>query len=378
MITSTGHYIFGSITETGRFVVNNLTETGESTGVDISTPLSLTGSVGLSYDVTGTLAVSNHITGVVGIRLGSAGDNLLSCSVGIGLSASGSLSMAKVLSGSAGISLNVSGSLSTPNLLSGSAGIGLRVSGQFDKGVVITGVAGISLGVSGNISVPNRLTATAGVGLSVSGSMSAPVLLSGSVGISLDAGGSLTIPLVITGSVGVTLDAHGTLWVSEDILGDVGEVVADAVTAWVMNTATGGHAEYTNYPFNSFLKRGSDYYGCNSDGIYKLTGKTDAGQQIKWSVKTGITTFGMRNRKYVPDARLVMRADGDVSLRTIVDEQIDRSNMLAPCDDRNGLHARRIKLAKGLRGTSWQFEVSGEEAADISGFEVEPLESART
>lgn len=358
MITSTGRYTSGGITETGRFAVNNLTETGESTGVDISIPLSL--------------------TGVVAIRLGSAGDNLLSCSVGIGLSASGSLSMSKVLIGSADIRLSVSGSLSTPNLLSGSAGIRFDVSGRFAKGALVTGVSGISLGISGTISVPNRLTATAGIGLSVSGGLSVPVRLVGSISVSLDAGASLTIPLMISGSAALSLDATGTLRVSEDILGDVGEVVADAVTAWVMNTATGGHAEYTNYPFNSFFKHGSDHYGCNSEGIYKLTGKTDAGQQIKWSVKTGITTFGMRNRKYVPDARLIMRADGDVSLRTIIDEQIDHSNMLSPHNDRNGQHARRIKMPKGLRGTSWQFEVSGEEPADIAGLEVEPLVSVRT
>lgn len=318
----------------------------------------VTGVVGISYDITGTLAVSNHITGVASVRLGSAGDNLLSCTAGVGLSASGSMSLSKMLSGSAGIKLDASG--------------------RFTKGAVVTGIAGISLGLSGSISVPNRLTATAGIGLSVSGSLAAPVSLTGAVGISLAAGGSLTIPLVVTGSVGITLDAGGTLWVSGDIIGDVGEVVADAVTAWLMNTATGGHAEYTNYPFNSFFKHGSDYYGCNSEGIYKLAGDTDAGQRVKWAVKTGITTFGVRNRKYVPNARLIMRANGDVSLRTIIDEQTDRSNLLAPCDDRNGLHARRIKLAKGLRGTSWQFEVSGEEAADIASFEVEPLESART
>jgi hypothetical protein len=177
--------------------------------------------------------------------------------------------------------------------------------------------------------------------------------------------GSVEFEMAVSGSISTELE--------------LAAAVSGAVTAWVVNLTTGGHSAYSNFTFNSFFRLGDDYYGCHDTlGICKLTGETDNGTAIEWEVVTPVTTFGKRNRKYVYDARVIMRANSDVNLKEIVDEQLSVDNLIAVDDGRNGIHARRIKLPKGVNGTAWQFELSGNGPADISSLDVEPLTSQRT
>lgn len=151
------------------------------------------------------------------------------------------------------------------------------------------------------------------------------------------------------------------------------------ISAYIMNTTTAGHSVYSDYNFNSFFRLNGSYYGCNSTGIYRLDGATDNGTVINWRVKTPISDFGTYSLKFVHDARLIMRTDGDIELGYVVDEQTKRTDAISYSDERQGLHARRIKLPKGVKGTDWQFEVSGSGVtADIKELSITPLVSQRT
>lgn len=279
------------------------------------------------------------------------------------------------IEGTVRIDLTVSGTASTPNTVTGVARISVAASGIVASNNMLSGTTRISLTATGSMSTPKVLIGAARIGITASGTMSAQIALSGTVSIPISASGTLSVPVKIAGSVGISLAVSGTIVPYQAIA----DAVAGAVTAWVVNTATGGHSTYDNFNFNSFFRLGNDYYGCSDAGFVKLSGTTDNGTAISWKAKTGITTFSNVHRKYVHDARVTMRADGDVALREIVDEETDISNALIPDDDRNGVHARRVKLPKGVRGTAWQFELSGTGTmADIKLLEVDPILSQRT
>lgn len=154
------------------------------------------------------------------------------------------------------------------------------------------------------------------------------------------------------------------------------QVVAPT-SAVILNTATGGHGQYTNYPFTDMFRLGSDYYGVNSSGVYRLSGLLDDATEIPWIGTTGVTDFGARQKKYAPDAYIHLRQTKDVNFRTIVDEQKDRGGYVIEPDDNPGLHRRRVKLAKGLSGTDWQISVDGVGSVNIGSVEVIPLASQR-
>jgi hypothetical protein len=145
----------------------------------------------------------------------------------------------------------------------------------------------------------------------------------------------------------VTGVSREALRFSERILGMLVEV-DDLV--WVVNLKTGGHAQYT--------------------------GALDGSVPVEGYAVTGVTDFGIPNKKNVPDAFLHMRAGADVELATITDEQLEVGGYTISSDDQAGLHRRRIQLARGIRGTNWQFKVSGSDFT-IKSLEVPPVTSQR-
>lgn len=149
--------------------------------------------------------------------------------------------------------------------------------------------------------------------------------------------------------------------------------------AWIMNTESAGHGVYTNYPFASMFRLGADYFGViEGAGVYKLAGTTDAGTEIPWQAISATTDFGVHTCKYVHDAYCNIRTTGDVLLRTIVDEQHDVGDYVMEADENPGIHRRRFKLGKGLKGTSWQINIRGQAATVLQKLELVPISSSRS
>lgn len=128
------------------------------------------------------------------------------------------------------------------------------------------------------------------------------------------------------------------------------DVLSDDTTAWCVNLATGGHSRYTG----------------------PLDGSQTA---ITGRVVTAVSQLGSDRTKYVPDLYVTGRLDADLTVTTITDEQTRRDYPL-PADNRQGLHRRRLKLARGIKGTSWQFTVSGT-GFTLRSIEVPPIASQR-
>lgn len=128
---------------------------------------------------------------------------------------------------------------------------------------------------------------------------------------------------------------------------------------WVFNAETFAASRYTNYDFNSFAAYQGRYYGANSQGLYELTGATDAGVNIPASIMFGRMNFGTSRLKRMLRAYLGGTSDGKMVLRVVGDDGALRTykTNVALSDP---VRYKRVDPAKGLSAHYWQFEITNE------------------
>lgn len=147
--------------------------------------------------------------------------------------------------------------------------------------------------------------------------------------------------------------------------------------AWVLNTDSLGVTQYTNFPFDGLTSHGGRSFGLTATGLYELTGDDDDGAPIEALLRTGLTDFGTSYRKALPRAYLYLAQDGGVYLRVTTEWAGKRRQVWYTVTGRPSADAalRRVKLSRGLRGTSWQFEIANIDggALDLRGAEVVPM-----
>lgn len=151
---------------------------------------------------------------------------------------------------------------------------------------------------------------------------------------------------------------------------DSGEYVA-----WVLNTESAGLSSYTNYPFNSFAKVAGRYYGLTGAGLYRLDGGTDEGAAINSRIRAGMSDFGSRALKNIPDAYVAYTSDGTLLLRTITvnkrtGEKEAANYRLVP-RGASALRENRFQMGRGVQSVDWDFEL---ENIDGSDFSLESIE----
>lgn len=151
-------------------------------------------------------------------------------------------------------------------------------------------------------------------------------------------------------------------------------------STWLINLSTKAFATYINYNFNSFFKYGGKYYGCASDGIYLLEGEDDDGYEIAARLQSGVTDFGFREHKLIDDVYVNMRAEKDTYISLLSNEQKKRTEYTITFDDYEGLKRRRVKTAKGIRGSTWQLTIDNTAggAVDATHAEVRTRYSQRS
>ena len=175
--------------------------------------------------------------------------------------------------------------------------------------------------------------------------------------------GAATVLFSLARAFGAMSESHG------------GAVIVPPATVdgWTVNLATGGHTQFTNWQFNSLFELNGQRYACNDTGLFRLTGNRDGDAVIDGCVISGVTDFGTMKLKYINSAYVHLRTDGDVAFRMVADEQRNRSGYHISFDGRQGIHRRRRKLAKGIKGTVWQAEMRNVDGADMEVAKVELL-----
>lgn len=144
-----------------------------------------------------------------------------------------------------------------------------------------------------------------------------------------------------------------------------GAVVLSSVYAVkVMNTRTSAVSEYTNYAFNSFAKIGGSWYGAGSDGLIRLDGTNDDGDNINWIIRTGQHDDGNSGLKRLPELLLALRASGKVRVRVHSDDNTYHDYTF-PAVQTGTIHQHRVVVGKGLRSRYFMVELQGMNGTDL-------------
>lgn len=132
-----------------------------------------------------------------------------------------------------------------------------------------------------------------------------------------------------------------------------GAMVETTDGIWCINLAHGGHSRYTG-----------DISGVTPVSAYAITGSSQLGSD---------------RTKYVHDAFVHLRCDGDMELTTTTDEQKQPDPYTICSDDREGMHRRRVKLSKGIKGTNWQVKIANVAGTSftLKTVELKPVASQR-
>lgn len=226
------------------------------------------------------------------------------------------------------------------------------------------------VGISGSLSAPLIISLSASSSVAISGSLSAllnvlslsPTGLTGVIGQST----LLLFPsFSATGLVGLlgildltisrssdlfsaAISPHGDGTFSLHIGFGATGTYQSSFRSMVLNLKNNGLTEYLNYNFNSMTTFNGSAFGANSNGIYELTGTTDAGSNISWRVRyprLDLETDGIR--KILRYAWLGIKASGDLTLSvrqangTVYDYTMEQ---ISTIDD--GI---RVKFGKGIK-----------------------------
>ena len=140
--------------------------------------------------------------------------------------------------------------------------------------------------------------------------------------------------------------------------------------AWVLNPELGGVSSYTNFGFNSFAEHNGTLYATSPEGVFALTGSTDAGRYISAHVKTGFLDFNQDRTKRISDifvgytgGQLEFDVETYDSPQEVYTYVMEEREMDAP---RNN----RLKVGRGLSSRYWRFAIRNIDGADFQVYDV--------
>lgn len=147
-----------------------------------------------------------------------------------------------------------------------------------------------------------------------------------------------------------------------------------SITTWAMNTRTHAVTEYTNYSFNSFARIGNKYLGATKDGLYDLSGDTDAGTDIIADIKSGLAQFAGVHLSSFKGAYIAARGGGSYVLKLFTGTGEEYHFSVTT----DSMKTARIDLGKGIRARYFAFElISSGQDFDLDSLEFIPLIAKR-
>jgi len=150
---------------------------------------------------------------------------------------------------------------------------------------------------------------------------------------------------------------------------------SDLAQTWVMNTEGAlPVSEYDNYEFTSLVQYQDKFYGTADDGLYTLSGDTDAGLPITGNIKSMMLDFGTSRMKRIRSAYLGYTAQKQLVLRVRAvscGELSEHWYAATPSTGRAAPNVGYVQVGQGLRSRYWQFDLTN---IDGGAFEVDQLE----
>ena len=198
--------------------------------------------------------------------------------------------------------------------------------------------------------------------------------------------GVLTVQQVLNADVSSGASAASTLTLAQVIEALLASQAAAGslqfdnlsdLSVWVMNAATAGTTRYDNYNYNSFAKIGAKHYGARADGIYELTGASDAGAPVRAVINLGNTDFGTSRFKHVKECYLGVASSGKMIVKVVVNNEAYFYTARASSTD---LSTQRVDFGRGLKANFYELELHNDAlggAFELSSVEFTPAELSR-
>lgn len=161
--------------------------------------------------------------------------------------------------------------------------------------------------------------------------------------------------------------------------------VLDVFESWCMNIRNYGTTEFKEFNPTSVARIGGKYYGTFNDGIYLLSGDKDVLSSINAVVTMGIEEYSgsekdreqdiESRKKQTHGVYLNLRCDATFAVSVKVDEQKERVFFISSFDSKEGVHQKRVKIARGISGVNWQFGFKNVDGSDflITSFKNLPV-----
>lgn len=124
---------------------------------------------------------------------------------------------------------------------------------------------------------------------------------------------------------------------------------------------------FENFDFNSFGVIGGRTYGVKADGLYLLSGDTDAGEPIRASVSYGKQDFGTKTMKHMTRAYVGASSTGKLYLKIVAD---GKEYLYAARSSSAEIAQQRFDVGRGLQANYFTFELFNKDGGD---FEIDSV-----
>jgi hypothetical protein len=129
-------------------------------------------------------------------------------------------------------------------------------------------------------------------------------------------------------------------------LGDTVTIDGEIWECWVLSTNKFNISVYSGFDFNSYASDGISAQGCRADGVYELTGATDAGEVIHSGIILPETAFGTSRQKRFRKAYF-----GLVGTTPVLRCETDNGNQDYTISD------YKANITRNLKGRNWVLKV---------------------
>jgi len=188
----------------------------------------------------------------------------------------------------------------------------------------------------------------------------AALALTESLELTATVANTLLVDETLAEAVGIietlTLLQRLNLTVEENITASISVLFDDEVwECWVLTSNRFNPSVYSGFSFNSYAVYSDRAYGCKDDGIYELTGSTDAGTAIKSGIVLPETYFGSMNKKRFRKGYFGLSSSGTPSIRL----ETDSGNATYTITD------SRANFSRSQYGRQWTVKLQSFDTVDF-------------
>ncbi|MDA3870687.1 MAG: hypothetical protein PF589_12275 [Gammaproteobacteria bacterium] len=166
---------------------------------------------------------------------------------------------------------------------------------------------------------------------------------------------------------------------------NIGQTVVNGVTApslndssrvWVVNMETMASSQYEDYGFTHLFNHAGAGHGIADDGIYKLTGDTDAGADISALLEIGRSNYGSDKIKKIHKVWIGVGSDDTMYLKADAD---GTTVLYKTREFSTDVKNHEVLTGKRLYGNFWNWTIMNKDGADfvLATVDFQPVELNR-